>query len=41
MVEQVEEASYPSLNLPNEEELDQQLGDNIEETAEEVRWKIT
>ena len=36
-----EEASYPSLVLPNEEELDYQLEDNIEETADEVRRKIT
>ena len=35
------EASYPSLVLPNEEELDFQLQDNIEETADEVRRKIT
>ena len=36
MAVKTEEASYPSLFLPNEEELDHQLEDNIEETSDEV-----
>ena len=36
MAVKTEEASYPSLFLPNEEELDHQLKDNIEETTDEV-----
>ena len=36
MAVKTEEASYPSLVLPNEEELDHQLTDNIEETSDEV-----